>query len=225
MDEPAADRPVRLVQIVLFDGFDLLDAIAPYEVMWAGAMAVAGALKVEFAALEGPRDVPSGAGAVRLAATAKLDPARADILIIPGAVGPVSGDGEDTIPALLGRAAHSELPAAVKQAMDRPNVLVATVCGGSLVLAMAGLLDGRNAVTHHQGMEVLAATGANAVHARIVDDGDFVSAGGVTSGLDLGLYLLERELGPRVAHAVESLFAYERRGTVWRPHGAEPHYP
>ena len=70
-------------------------------------------------------------------------------------------------------------------------------------------------------MDVLAATGAIAVAARVVDDGNLVSAGGVTSGLDLGVYLLERELGPRIAHAVESLFAYERRGTVWRADGPE----
>ena len=44
----------------------------------------------------------------------------------------------------------------------------------------------------------------------------------VTSGLDLGLYLLERELGPRIAHAVEKLIAHERRGTVWRKSGSAP---
>jgi transcriptional regulator GlxA family with amidase domain len=44
----------------------------------------------------------------------------------------------------------------------------------------------------------------------------------VTSGLDLGLYLLERELGPRVALAVEKLFAHERRGTVWHNTGTKP---
>lgn len=60
------------------------------------------------------------------------------------------------------------------------------------------------------------------VDARVVDDGDLVSAGGVTSGLDLGLYLLERAYGPRIAHAVEQLFEYERRGTVWCERGAVP---
>jgi transcriptional regulator GlxA family with amidase domain len=49
-----------------------------------------------------------------------------------------------------------------------------------------------------------------------------VTGAGVTSGLDLGLYLLERELGPRIAHTVEALFAHERRGTVWRNAGADP---
>ena len=64
-------------------------------------------------------------------------------------------------------------------------------------------------------MDVLEATGVNVVHARVVDDGDLVTAGGVTSGLDLALHLLTRCYGPRVSLAVESLFAYERRGTVW----------
>jgi len=61
-----------------------------------------------------------------------------------------------------------------------------------------------------------------AVVQYVVDDGDFISAGGVTSGLDLALYLLERSYGPRIAHAVEELFEYERRGTVWKPCGREP---
>jgi transcriptional regulator GlxA family with amidase domain len=73
--------------------------------------------------------------------------------------------------------------------------------------------------THHLGLDLLDATGAIAVDARVVDDGDLVTGAGVTSGLDLGLYLLERELGPRIAYACEKLFAYERRGTVWRAHG------
>ncbi len=71
-------------------------------------------------------------------------------------------------------------------------------------------------------MDALEATGVRAVDARIVDDGDLVSAGGVTSGLDLGLYLLERTVGPRIAREVELLFQYERRGVVWRDAGLEP---
>jgi transcriptional regulator GlxA family with amidase domain len=223
MSDSSPTRP-RLVQIVLFDGFDPLDVIAPYEVLWAGAMATKGALQVELASLEGAREVPSGS-ALALRATAVLDPERVGILVVPGAVGTVSGDGDDTIPAILGRTASSALAAAIGRALGRPEALVATVCGGSLVLAMGGLIEGRHAVTHPLGMDVLAAAGVNAVRARVVDDGNLVSAGGVTSGLDLGLYLLERELGPRVAHEVELLFAYERRGTTWRRTGLDAVYP
>jgi len=210
-----------LVQIVLFDGFDLLDALAPYEVLVAGGALAGGALTVELAAADGPRDVPSGLGGPRIAAAA-LDPDRADIVIVPGAAGAVDGDGPDSVPALLDRAASSGLPALLARAMARPEATVATVCGGSLILGIAGLLKGRHAVTHHLGLAVLAATGATVVSARVVDDGNVVSAGGVTSGLDLALHLLERTLGPRIAHATESLLAYERRGTVWRAAGREP---
>src|SRR6266511_3795396 len=158
-----------LVQMVLFDGFDPLDVIAPYEVLYAGGELTGGALAVELVSAEGPRQVPSGIKPLSLSATARLDPERADLVVVPGAV--------------------------------------------------AGLIEGRPATTHHMGMDVLEATGAVAVDARIVDDRDLVSGASVTSGLDLGLYLLERELGPRVAHAVEKLFAHERSGTVWRNAG------
>ena len=212
-------------QIVLFDGFDPLDVIAPFEVLVAGGLATDGGVSVELVSAEGPREVRSGSGGLTLRATARLDSGAADLVLIPGASGPVgaSSDGdEDTVPVLLARSLQTALPELIRRALNDPSVLVATVCGGSLVLAMAGLIPGRHAVTHHLGMDVLDASGVIAIHARVVDDGDLVTAAGVTSGLDLGLYLLERELGPRVARAVEDLFAYERRGTVWRNVGAKP---
>ena len=61
-------------QIVLFDGFDPLDVIAPYEVLWAGGVASGGALTVELVSAEGPREVAGGSGGLVLRATATLDP-------------------------------------------------------------------------------------------------------------------------------------------------------
>ena len=204
-------------QIVLFDGFDPLDAIAPFEVLAAGSEEVGGELDVEFVSAEGPRPVVSGTRGMVLNATAQLDPAKPGYVIVPGASGPIDGDPDevDTIPVLLARFGETAAVPLMREALANPEVTVATVCGGSLALAMAGLLEGRHAVTHHLGMNVLDATGVNVVHARVVDDGDLITAGGVTSGLDLALHLLQRSYGPRVALAVESLFAYERRGTVW----------
>ncbi|MFB4424711.1 DJ-1/PfpI family protein [Streptomyces sp. QL37] len=220
-------------QIVLFDGFDPLDVIAPYEVLHAGGTASGGLVSVELVSAEGPREVVSGTGGLALRATAGLAPARAGLVLVPGASGRVGGPGEipdhdfgagqrrqdESIPVLLGRTLTTELPALLKAAMDDPDVTVCSVCGGSLVLAMAGLLEGRHATTHHMGLDMLDATGVHAVRARVVDDGDVVTGAGVTSGLDLALHLLEREVGPRVAHAVEELFAHERRGIVWRDRG------
>jgi putative intracellular protease/amidase len=201
-----------VVQMVLFDGFDPLDVIAPYEVL------VAGGLRAELVSAEGPRQVPSGMGLLSLTATARLEPRRADLVVVPGAAGSLPDEEfrEDSIPAILARAVRTPLAGLLKEALDRPGLTVATVCGGSMLLAMAGLIEGRPATTNRLGLTALAATGAVAIDARVVDDGDLVTASSVTSGLDLGLYLLERELGPRAALAVEGLFGHERRGTVWR---------
>ncbi|MFF1421047.1 DJ-1/PfpI family protein [Streptomyces sp. NPDC058280] len=232
-----------LAQIVLFDGFDPLDVVAPYEVLFAGGVLTDGALTVELVSAEGARDVPSGTGPLSLRATGVLDPARADLIVVPGASGRLGAwDGagagvdsafgvdsalrdpasSDTIPAILARTLDTGLPSLLKEGCARPGLTVATVCGGSMILAMAGLLAGRHATTHHLGLDGLSAAGAVAVDARVVDDGDLVTGAGVTSGLDLGLYLLERELGPRIALGIERLFAYERRGTVWHHTGLAP---
>ncbi|MEV4475530.1 DJ-1/PfpI family protein [Nonomuraea sp. NPDC049504] len=206
------------VHVVLFDGFDPLDALGPYEVLQAAALA-GGDVTAELVTAEGPREVPSGIPRLTLRATGTLDPAVADVVIIPGGAGALSGDGEHTVQAVLARSLETGLPALAKLALEREGTLVATVCGGSLILAMAGLISGRHATTNHQGLDALAATGARPVRARLVDDGDLVTAAGITSGVDLGLYLVERETGPQIAHAVETLFAHERRGTTWSPTG------
>jgi transcriptional regulator GlxA family with amidase domain len=212
-----------LAQIVLFDGFDPLDVIAPYEVLAAGGVIAGGALTAELVSAEGPRQVPAGLDLLSLTATARLDPHRADLIVVPGAAGqlpaPAGEPGPDSIPAILARTLGTPLPALLGEALGRPGTIVATVCGGSMVPALAGLITGRPATTHRLGLDGLAATGVTVVDARVVDDGDLVTASSVTSGLDLGLYLLERELGPHVAHAAEQLFGHERRGTVWRASG------
>jgi transcriptional regulator GlxA family with amidase domain len=213
------------VQIVLYDGFDPLDVVGPFEVLAAGSDAVDGELTIELVAGEGPRPVVSGTRGLTLTATARLDPARPGAVVVPGVSGPIAGDPDDgveTIPVLLARFGSTTAAQLMRLALENPAITVATVCGGSLALAMAGLIDGRRAVTHVQGMDVLEATGVHAIAARVVDDGDLISSGGVTSGIDLGLYLLEREYGPQIAHAVETLFEYERRGTVWKDTGRHP---
>jgi len=212
-------------QIVLFDGFDPLDAIAPFEILAAGSDAVGGELVVEMVTAEGPRPVVSGTRGLVIPATGQLDPAKAGYVIVPGASGPIDGDPDDgveTIPVLLARFGETAAVPLLRKALENPDITVATVCGGSLALAMAGLIEGRHANTHHLGVDVLEATGVTPVAARVVDDGDLVTAGGVTSGLDLALHLLHRSYGPRVALAVEVLFAYERRGTVWTNTGRIP---
>jgi transcriptional regulator GlxA family with amidase domain len=70
---------------------------------------------------------------------------------------------------------------------------------GPLEVSMSGLVRGRHATTFAQGLDLLGAGGVQVVPGRVVDDGDLVTAGAITSGLDLGRYLLERVVGPKIA--------------------------
>ncbi|MEU3650157.1 DJ-1/PfpI family protein [Lentzea sp. NPDC034063] len=187
-------------QVVLFDGFDPLDAIGPYETLTAGGV------RTELVTVEGAREVPAGLGLLSLKATARLDPGT-DVIVVPGA----AALQEDEIFALLSAGAATLGPA-----LKDAKAIIATVCGGSLLLAIAGLIKGRNATTNHLGLHALESMGVNAIRARIVDDGDLVTAAGVSSGVDLGIHLIDRELGAQQALEVEELFAHERRGTAWR---------
>jgi transcriptional regulator GlxA family with amidase domain len=84
---------------------------------------------------------------------------------------------------------------------------MAGVCTGTMLLAHAGVVCDRRAGTHHTAWEDLAASGARQVKDRIVDDGDLITSGGVTGGIDLALWLIEREVSrpgrsDRNAHGV-----------------------
>lgn len=210
------------IQIVLFDGFDLLDAIAPYEVFTAAAMYSEEEVIVKLVSAEGQRMVTSGVNNLQIQASDQLDLGRKGIILVPGASGSVFDNGLESIPMKLQQASETELNNLLNLASKKPDILLSAVCGGSLILAMSGLLENRHAVTHHMGMGILSATNTTPINARVVDDGNIVTGGGVTSGLDVALYLVERELGPRIAHAVEQYFEYERRGTVWKAEGNIP---
>ncbi|MCO1576235.1 DJ-1/PfpI family protein [Crossiella sp. SN42] len=203
-----------LAQIVLFDGVDPLDAIAPHEVLGAAGAHTGGAITAQLVTVGTATTVVSGNG-LTLHAQAALDPDRADLLIIPGAAGSMA-NGATEITDRLTAALTPALHQALHTFTARPGTVLGTVCGGSLLVGAAGLLTDRPAVTHRAGLAALAAFGAVVVPARVVDDGDLVTAGGVTSGLDLALHLVERFLGAETAFAIETLFEHERRGVVWR---------
>jgi transcriptional regulator GlxA family with amidase domain len=103
--------------------------------------------------------------------------------------------------------------------------IIATVCAGAMLVASAGLMKGRNAVTHHMAIEELRTAGANVVEARVVDDGNLISSGGVTSGLDLSLWVLERFYGSDLVLKIERGIEHERRGVTWRAANAKPKPP
>ena len=197
------------IQIILFDGFDEMDALAPFEVLKT-AIALGADLKAELVTLTDRTEVVAAHG-LRLRANAVLDRDHPpDILMVPG--GGWNNHGEQGARA---EAQKGDIPAAIARLYEQ-GTKIAGVCTGGMVVASAGLLKGRPAITHHGAIADLQASGADVINARVVDDGDILTAGGVTSGLDLALWLIEKYVSPQIAIGVEEEMEYERRGTVWR---------
>ncbi|THE66624.1 DJ-1/PfpI family protein [Salinadaptatus halalkaliphilus] len=191
-------------EIVLFDGFDELDAIGPYEVLENGAQAGA-SLETDLVTLE-ETDIVTASHDLRVEPHGTLG--QPDVLIVPGGGWTTANEGV--------RAAVDD--GALADAVDgrfTAGATVASVCTGAMVLSEAGLLEGRPAATHPVAVDDLEATSANVVDERVVDDGDVLTAGGVTSGIDLALWLLEREFGEEIANEVSEQMAHERRGEVF----------
>jgi cyclohexyl-isocyanide hydratase len=80
---------------------------------------------------------------------------------------------------------------------------VTSVCTGTFILGAAGLLNGRRATTHWAFTELLPLVGATHEKARIVKDGNVVTAGGVTSGIDFGLSMVAEIAGETTAQAIQ----------------------
>ena len=93
--------------------------------------------------------------------------------------------------------------------------MIASVCTGALILSAAGLLQGRPATTNRLALDALAAAGADVRReARVVDDGDVVTAGGPSAGLDLGVHLVGRFRGAQAGAAAAQRLEYAAAGAV-----------
>ena len=196
------------IAVVVFEGFDELDAIGPLEVLRNAAKGGAD-LEVALVSLDGAAEV-TGSHGLRVRPDGRLDPDRTDLLVVPG-----GGWNDRAARGARAEVERGELPAAIAAA-HRAGAQVATVCTGAMLATAAGLTRGRPAITHHGAVEELRASGAQVVEARVVDDGDLVTAGGVTSGIDLALWLVERHFGAELADAVAAEIEHPRHGEVWR---------
>jgi len=172
------------IAILLFNRFTVLDAIGPYQVL----SALPGAEAVFVAERPGP--IADEAGSLILSAPAAIaDVPHPDIVVVPG--GPGQNDQMHDGP--------------VRQwlrAADQTSAWTTSVCTGSLILAAAGLLAGHRATSHWLALDELGSLGATPVSERVVFDGKYVTAAGVSAGIDMGLTLAGRIAGDNVAQAI-----------------------
>lgn len=174
------------IDILLFDGCEALDAIGPLEVLgYAG-------LDARPVGLEGAQWVRTAQG---LCVQVQTPREAVEWLIVPGGGWDARADHKAQTAGLT----------AFAQAHAQRGGKLGAVCTGTMWIAAAGLIGSRPATTHHQYWDELAATGADVRRGeRVVDAGDVVTSGGVTSGMFLGLHLINRFLGADARAGVEA---------------------
>jgi transcriptional regulator GlxA family with amidase domain len=179
------------VSVLVFDGLTALDAIGPYEVL----RSVPG-WEISFVGKE-RGEVRTDVGSLGLSVDHTLgDRPAADIVLVPG------GEGSR---ALL----EDEEVLEWLREVDRGSRWTTSVCTGSMVLGAAGLLEGRRATGHWMYLEPLREYGAEPVGGRWVEDGKYLTAAGVSAGIDMALHLVGREVGPEVAQAIQLAIEYD----------------
>lgn len=180
------------IAIVLFDRFTALDAVGPYEILSRAP----GAEAVFVAESAGAVRNDSGGSLALVADRTLADVAAPDLVIVPGGPGQSDQMDNETLLGWLRRA-------------DATSTWTTSVCTGSLLLAAAGLLEGRRATSHWLALDQLKEYGAEPTGERVVTDGKYVTAAGVSSGIDMGLTLLGRIAGDEHAQAVQLLTEYD----------------
>ncbi|MEV5440240.1 DJ-1/PfpI family protein [Streptomyces sp. NPDC052682] len=182
------------IGILLYDGFSLLDPTGPAEVL----SRLPDATVTMIAERRGP--VRTDTADVALVAERSLDEVdRLDVLLVPGA------GNRGTVAAMNNQALLSWI-----RRIHRHTRWTTSVCTGSIVLAAAGLLDGRQATTYWASAEYLESTfDVTYLPQRYVRSGKLITAAGVSAGIDMALYLASLMAGDDTAKAIQLAVEYD----------------
>ncbi|AIG00676.1 isonitrile hydratase InhA [Pseudomonas fluorescens] len=177
------------IGFVVFPGIQQLDLTGPYDVLASLPDVTLHLIWKDLA------PITSSSGLVLCPTITYNDCPRLDVICVPGGsgVGPLMED-ESTLGFL--------------RAQSQTARYVTSVCTGALVLGAAGLLRGRRATTHWAYHEMLATLGAIAVQERVVRDGNLLTGGGITAGIDFALTLAAELYSEATAQRVQLQLEY-----------------
>ena len=186
------------IAIPVFPGVEELDAVGPFE---AFGLAKQAGLPIEVGLVtHAAGGKVRGFHGMEFGGLAPFtSEGEFDVIVVPGGAW-ISGEKEGVRLAIE----EGILPEILRRQFER-GAVVASVCTGAFLLEAAGLLAGVRATTHHLGWEELRKKGVEVSADRVVDAGRILTAGGITSGLDLSLHLIERFFGEgeRIARMLE----------------------
>eukprot|EP00002_Diphylleia_rotans_P023651 TRINITY_DN4652_c0_g1_i2.p1 TRINITY_DN4652_c0_g1~~TRINITY_DN4652_c0_g1_i2.p1 ORF type:complete len:375 (+),score=66.77 TRINITY_DN4652_c0_g1_i2:180-1304(+) len=213
---PDNSPPPTTIAILIFDDVEVLDFCGPFEVFGIarqlclrdGAILNSYAFNVILVAEKHVPIITRGGMSVNPHYSIENLPP-VDILLVPG--------GQGTRREMF----NEKLLAFIQKRAAEVQYLL-TVCTGSLLLGRAGLLDGLATTTHQRAIDLLRQHTPNATvvdNCRIVDNGRIVCSGGISAGIDMSLYMVQRLVGKGSVDASVERMEYEyhpKRSAVWR---------
>ena len=201
--DDASESKERTLGVLIFPGFELLDAYGPLE-MWGNIgkqvkVVVVAAKAGEVASAQGPKTV---------AEYGFDDCPPLDLILVPGGIGVLrAANDEETLKWLRTRSSEAEI--------------TMSVCNGASMLAASGILDGRKATTNKAYWKLATGPGKEVQwikQARWVDDGNVVTSSGVSAGMDMSLHVISRLFGDDAATKLANMTEYEwHRDPTWDP--------
>jgi putative intracellular protease/amidase len=175
----------------VFDGITALDVVGPYEVLQRLPDAA-----VKFVGMQ-RGEIRTDNGALALVADYAIDEVHsADVLVVPGGFATRQLEKDAQLLEWI-------------RMIDTTSTWTTSVCTGSMLLAAAGLLEGKAATTHWASLERLREYGATPTEQRVVMQGKIVTAAGVSSGIDMALTLAAHIAGDDYAQAVQLGIEYD----------------
>jgi putative intracellular protease/amidase len=179
------------IACLVFEGITALDIVGPYEVLARLPDA-----QVRFVGeRRGPVRTDNQVLGI-IADHARPEITAADVLVVPGGFATRNLEHDTALLEWI-------------RAVDTTSTWTTSVCTGSMLLAAAGLLEGKRATTHWASLERLSEYGAVPTSERVVADGKYVTAAGVSAGIDMALTLAARIAGDDVAQAIQLSIEYD----------------
>lgn len=180
------------VIIYLYNGITMLDAVGPYEVL----RKISG-VDIYFVA-EKTGKITADSGLIDLDVKYSIDEVKdADVLIIPGS----------TI-AFMAEMKKAHVLEWIR-IVDGTTKWTTSVCTGSILLASSGLLKGLKATSHWKPIDLIDKYGVTPTRERIVEQGKYITAAGVSAGIDMALFLANKLVGEDETKAIQLAIEYD----------------
>jgi len=180
------------IVIYIYNGMTMLDAIGPYEVL----RSMKGA-NIKFVSKE-KGEITADSHFIHINSKFGIeDISKADILLIPGS----------TI-AFVREMKDKKVLNWIRK-MNETTQKTVTVCTGSIILAATGLLKDKKATSHWKPINLLSEFGAIPTRERIIEEGKFITAAGVSAGIDMAIYLVNQLKGEKAAKAAQLSIEYD----------------